>query len=130
MNLRRAIDTATGAVVALACAVAILAITAAATGNETPQSAPQEIAADFGLTVVWFTDESPCGAVDEMIGCYDSDTPDVIYIAEGMDADKERSVILHEIGHALHDRLGLPIDECAADQFAASMGATYLPHDC
>lgn len=126
----RATDIAIGAVSALAVIAVGGVITLTALSANAPETDPETIAAEFGISVVWFTDEPPCGTSDLTIGCYDTDTPTVIYVAEGLAPDVERSVILHEIGHALRDRLGLPNDECAADKFAESMSATYLAYDC
>lgn len=90
-----------------------------------PARQPEDIASRFDVAVVWFEgDDSPCDAGSG--GCFDPETPDVVYIMRGLDAEVERSLILHEIGHVLQFRLGLPLDECAADLFAESMGASWL----
>lgn len=76
-----------------------------------------ELAARFGVTIVWTDDDRNCG-----LGCYRRSTPDVIYVEPGHDAAKTRHIVLHEVGHALHHRLGLPSSESDADRFAESMG--------
>lgn len=109
-----------GFVAGLAVSVAGLGVYAAST--VTPESNPNEIAEQFGATIVWFETESPCNSKDA--GCYTHRTPDTIYIRIGLEPEIQRSVILHELGHLTQDRLGLPRDECKADEFAKSLGAT------
>lgn len=123
-QIARATDMALGFVVALGIAlVAILVL-----GYAPPAvSESHEIAAKFDVEVV-FTDALPCG--DEMGGCFLPQTPDVVYVRNGLAQATRNSVILHEIGHVLQHRLRLPQDECAADAFAQSMGATVLAYDC
>lgn len=75
-----------------------------------------ELAAQFGVTIVWTDDDRNCG-----LGCYRRTTPDVIYVEPGHPDAKMRHVVLHEVGHALHHRLGLPPSEDAADRFAEAM---------
>lgn len=75
-----------------------------------------ELAAQFGVAIVWTDDDRNCG-----LGCYRRGTPDVIYVEPGHDAVKTRHIVLHEIGHALHHRLGLPSSEDDADRFAEAM---------
>lgn len=75
-----------------------------------------ELAARFGVTIVWTDDDRNCG-----LGCYRRGTPDVIYVEPGHDVVKTRHIVLHEVGHALHHRLGLPTSEEDADQFADAM---------
>lgn len=86
---------------------------------------PDDLAARFGVSIVWFDNQSPCGPSDDFGGCFEPVTPDLIYVMKGLDPEVERSIILHEIGHVLQYRLGEPLDECAADLFARSMGATW-----
>lgn len=97
-------------------------------GIRSPGTA-EELAGTFGATISWFTDpsETPCEQVDAA-GCYSPRNPDVIYISKGLQPDVQRYAILHEIGHMVQSRLGMPIDECAADRFAQSLGATYGPY--
>lgn len=89
-----------------------------------PTTNGSDLGSAFGVTVVWFDpDESPCA--DGNAGCFKSQTPNVVYVQRDL-GEFERSVVLHEIGHAIQHRLGLGSDECAADQFAASLGATWF----
>lgn len=81
---------------------------------------PDEIAAQFGVTVQ-VVSETPCG----LAGCFLRATPDTIYIEPGFDGEELRYLILHEIGHVIQHRLGIPLDECGADRFAQSMGSTF-----
>lgn len=103
-------------------AIAFAAVGAYAATTVTPETNPNQIAEQFGATIAWFDDESPCGGED--VGCYTSRTPNTIYIRTGLEPDVQRSVILHELGHLTQARLGLPRDECKADEFAKSLGAT------
>ena len=77
------------------------------------------IAAEFNVTIQWQT-VGLCGP--GTTGCFDPTTPNVIYVKTGMDANETRYVVLHEIGHASQYRMGLPLDECNADEFARSLG--------
>lgn len=79
-----------------------------------------DIASQFGVTVQ-IVEDPPCGES----GCFLRATPDVIYVKEGLGAEWFRYVVLHEIGHVIQYRLGLPMDECAADRFAQSMGSEH-----
>src|SRR5690554_4482123 len=100
---------------------AAAAFAAATATSSVPASAAdmEELAARFDATIVWTDSDRNCG-----VGCFWADTPNVIYVSPGMDAESTRHVVLHEIGHVLHHRVGMPVDECAADLFAQSMGST------
>jgi hypothetical protein len=128
VNLARLADICIGVAGSLVVAVAALSVVVVQT--RTPESDPNAIAAQFNLEVVWYDGESPCGNVEDVAGCYSPTTPDVIYVGQGFDPEKLNSVVLHEIGHAMQDRLNQPSDECAADAFARSLGATWFVYDC
>jgi Zn-dependent peptidase ImmA (M78 family) len=117
-----------GAVTVLALVAGALLIWVLSAPAHSAES--EDLASRFDVTVVWFDDNSPCGDTTEHGGCWQRATPDVIYVQSGFDPDVERSMILHEIGHVLQHRLGLPLDECKADEFARSMGATWSGYDC
>lgn len=95
-----------------------------------PATEANELADRFGVEIVWFDEVSPCGSVHEHGGCWQRVSPDLIYVQSGIDEAIMQAVVLHEIGHVLRHRLGLPQDECAADAFALSMGATWTGYDC
>jgi Zn-dependent peptidase ImmA (M78 family) len=116
-SIRRATDVAAGAVAILAMVAAGLAVVAL----HQPTSTPNALASNFGLQVVW-SDSLECDGAPAL-GCYRETTPTVVYAIRGLDSEKERYVILHEIGHAMHDRAGVETSECLADKFAVSMGA-------
>jgi hypothetical protein len=132
-NRRLALVTAFvgGLVTALGIAAVGLGIAVAASAQEepaptetpvfSPASSVHEISEHFGIRVTYFA-VSPCGDTDHVLGCWSSANPDIVWVsAEIRDPDLERWVILHEIGHALHHRMGIPGSECAADMFARSM---------
>lgn len=115
--------------------VSVLAVVAAALAAlvfSAPSNAAvaDDLAGRFDVEVVWFGESSPCGEASERGGCWQRVTPDVIYVQSGFDADTTRSIILHEIGHVVQYRLGIPMDECQADLFAISLGATWTGYDC
>lgn len=122
-----------GAGLAVAALVAVVLIQApereAAAAYTTVASAPsaaanvadmEALAERFDVSIVWTGDERNCGGG----GCFSSATPGVIYVKPGLDAVSTRHLVLHELGHVLHYRVGLGLDECAADRFAQSMGST------
>lgn len=120
-------DVGVGALAgAMLCVVAMLVIVdvserdaaeaAAEQATFTETSNLDELAAQFGVTVVWTDDDRNCG-----LGCYRRDTPNVIYVEPGHSDAKMRHIVLHEVGHALHHRLGLPSSEAGADLFADAM---------
>lgn len=119
--MKRAIYVAYGVVGSLAgvaCVLLSLLIAQPARGAETPNT----VAAQFGITVITEQHLS-CGGSFRVAGCFRPATPDTIYVQAGLDPDFENYVVLHEIGHAMANRLGLPPDECQADRFAQSLGA-------
>lgn len=75
-----------------------------------------------GVEIVWM-DELTC-AGEAAGGCYRTETPGVIYVRTGMSPEYEWYVLLHETAHAL----GIS-DECAADDWTESLGATGA-YDC
>jgi Zn-dependent peptidase ImmA (M78 family) len=80
-----------------------------------------QIAASFGVNIVW-AKHSPCELQgDVFLGCFTAATPNTIYVAPDMSDANEYYIVLHEIGHVLQHRLGNMQDECAADRFAQSM---------
>ena len=80
---------------------------------------PEAIAGKMDMSIVW--DASSCRD-DSAVGCFWPTTPDLIFIAPGMDAEMTRQVVLHELGHTMQFRLGLDQSECGADTFAQSLG--------
>lgn len=119
-----------GVVSALALSVAGLAVVTATIMAPASAAESHDLAAEFGVEIVWFDEgQSPKCADTNVAGCFDDGTPNVIYIQRDL-GEYERSVILHEIGHALHHRLGIESNECAADEFARSMGATWFGYEC
>lgn len=84
-----------------------------APGNDAEATAER-----FGVNIVWDASFAGCGGV----GCFVQSTPSVIYVSPHLDDDTERRIVLHELGHAVQWRLGLALDECAADRFAESLG--------
>lgn|GEM_PF-6534165 len=118
MNVRRFTDVAAGVVATLALVfIALLAIAL----QPKPTPSAEEIATEFGLEIVWMDETFDCEG-EEAWGCFRDTTPDIIYVATGLSDELERYVILHETGHAMHHRLGIESTECAADQFARSLG--------
>jgi hypothetical protein len=121
---------AAGAVAALAVCAGALGLIAANAAPTRPAAESNEIAAEFAVEVGWFDDtNNPC-PTETSLGCYISEEdPDVIYVREDLGPLTD-SVILHEIGHVMQGRLGLPFDECGADDFARSMGAAAIYPEC
>jgi hypothetical protein len=78
---------------------------------------PEAMAAQFDIAIVWST--APC---EGALGCHWTQTPDVIYVDPTLDAAQTKHVVLHELGHVMQYRLGLPNDQCGADRFAESLG--------
>lgn len=119
-----------GVVSTLAIAAVALGTIAAVAASPTRPAASHAIAAEFDVEVSGFTEATnPCGSPTSM-GCYIADqAPNVIYIREGLGALTD-SVILHELGHVMQKRLGLPYDECGAEEFARSLGAKPIYPTC
>ena len=67
-----------------------------------------------------------CGSIDAA-GCFVA--PDLIQVDTGV-GELEHDVVLHELGHLIQYRLGLPADECQADAFAILFGATHVGYEC
>ena len=110
---------AIGATVTAALMLGLPALTAPAS----PSEDMDRLAATFGVEIVW-TETSPCtSAIPDARGCYFAATPSRIYVSPTTKPTSMRQVVLHEIGHAIQGRLGLPRGECAADRFANSLGA-------
>lgn len=120
-----------GVVTALAICAAALGFVAANAAAPAAGADSNALAAEFDLEVVWYDDDDQPAVCEghDAAGCFEPRTPEVIYIQRDL-GEYERSVMLHEIGHAVHYRLGLPADECAADAFAISLGATWTGYDC
>lgn len=119
---------AAGACSVLLVVAVVLGVAVAARGSEKTEEsplytavAPHEIADEFGVDVTYFG-TSPCGDTDHILGCWDPATPELIYVSATIDdPDLEMWVVLHEIGHVMHHRLGTDGTECAADMFARSV---------
>jgi len=126
---RKAVYSLGGLVAGLALSVTTVAAFGIATNHPTKVH-PSELGAAFDVTVLYFEDSSPCGSGDQHAGCFRWLEPDVIYIKAGMDPEVERSVTLHEIGHVLQYRAGVPGTECEADEIARLLGATWFGYDC
>jgi hypothetical protein len=119
--------TAFGGIVTALLAVTVIAgVSAAPAATETY---PDQIAEQFGVTVV-VVEDLTCGNVSSAAGCFRTETPDVVYLDKREGTSWQRSVILHELGHVMQHRLGQPLDECKADQFALSLGATWTGNNC
>lgn len=87
-----------------------------------------KIAASFGVTIQW-QDRVECEG--DALGCFETATPNTIYVKTGMDPSETRYVVLHEIGHVSQNRLGLDLNECNADEFARSLGGyRNIGRDC
>ena len=110
----------------VAAVAAALCVTAGALALPPSTSAaqPHPIAAAHGAEIMWTTDDSVC-ASGERGGCYLPETPDVIWVSEGLPADLEEYVILHELGHLIQARNGEAFNECAADRYAQTHGAQF-----
>lgn len=83
----------------------------------------EAIASQFHVAVVW--DATGCSGAP---GCHWTQTPDVIYLEPGRDAAATRQTALHELGHVMQYRLGLPADQCGADRFAEALGGGEPTH--
>lgn len=80
------------------------------------------IASAVGVSIDWDQNRlAECGG-SEALGCFRPSAPGVVHVSPDL-GDYTRQVLLHELGHVLQHRLGQPLDECGADQFAASMGS-------
>lgn len=92
-----------------------------------PVATANDVAGQMGVSIVW--DSSGCS--QPSTACFSRFTPDVIYVDQSVAGTwYERDVILHELGHVLQYRFGLPLDECHADQIARDLGATWTGYDC
>ena len=105
-------------------------ITSTVVYSEEPEAQPAawvDRANVMGITVT-FT-ESPCGQ-ERWGGCFSTDTPNVIFIAPGLDPVQTADIILHELAHVEQYRQGLGFDECEADRIATTWGALTLANHC
>lgn len=74
-----------------------------------------------GMTVVFTEDERNCGVrISGQGGCYNSETPNLLYISLDLAQKPSEYVITHEFAHFLQFRDGLPYNECEADMYASS----------
>ena len=100
--------------------------------GQSPEPELDEFASSLGIQIRWST-ITRCSIKDpNAVGCFEPDTPDVIWVSPDLEPRKTRHIVLHEIGHAIHFRLGMPTSECRADRFAQSMGSKqgfYCPTD-
>lgn len=86
------------------------------TAPQSPSEDLDAIAAMFDVEIVW-TDESPCKRSEQRaIGCFFAPTPSLIYVSPNL-ADETRDTVLHELGHVMQWRVGLPRSEEGADAF-------------
>jgi len=107
-----------GVVVSLLAVVGFLLINPLAAHGQS-----NAIAEKFGVTIVWSDDGcASVGGIDPA-ACFNPATPSTIYVTPGLDEATTNHLVLHEIGHVMQNRLGLPNDECAADRFAQSLGS-------
>jgi len=84
-------------------------------------------AESVGITILW-SDVTPCTpTTPNAVGCFTPATPDAIYVSKSLDNESRRFIVMHEIGHALANRLGSneprQVREGRADSFARSLGA-------
>jgi hypothetical protein len=129
MKLTRPVSGLLGAVIALALALAGLGgYGIYELQPSDPTTDTDQIASQFSVTIHW-SKKLTCGTVDAG-GCTFAHSTKDIYVLGGLPAEQTRSVILHEIGHVMQNRLGQPADECKADEFARSLGATWFGYDC
>lgn len=77
----------------------------------------------MGVTIIWTADNRNC-ADGGLGGCFDSATPDVIYVTPDMGKKLSDHVILHELAHVQQHRAGESLDECGADAQAQAWGST------
>lgn len=80
------------------------------------------IASQYGVSINWNKDDLAFACSPIALGCFVEHTPTVIYVSPDL-GDYTEQVILHELGHVMQYRNGVPMDECGADQFAALMGS-------
>ena len=131
MNMRSRVSPwvpgLTGLVAGLAISLAVVGTFAYATWFPS-KTDPTRVAESFGVTVK-VVDHLECSAADA-IGCYSPVDPNTVYILAGLEPDVERYAVLHELGHVLQERAGVPRDECGAEAIARALGATYSSYDC
>lgn len=82
---------------------------------------PEDRAADMGVTIHYSDD--PCGLPENGLGCYEPRHSKLIQVKNGLSADMEDFVILHELAHVAADRAGTTQDECTMDRQAVAWGA-------
>lgn len=86
----------------------------------------EELAAEFGVSIVWTDSTHPESPGP---GSFDPETPNLIYVSSEMDEGATHHTVLHEAGHAMQHRMGVPYDECGAEDFARVMGSTYYSYE-
>lgn len=95
-----------------------------------PHSA-DEIAATFGVKIVWSVLPCKIALPTETEGCFLPDTPNVIYVDPASQGElRLHQTVLHELGHVVQQRLGIKRSECGADRFAMSLGSIGGNHKC
>ena len=109
----------------VAAVAAALCVTAGALAlpPSTADAVTHPLTAPHDTKIMW-TETSVC-ADGKQGGCYLPETPNVIWVSDGMPDDLEEYVILHELGHLIQHRNGEPFDECAADRYAQTHGAQF-----
>lgn len=76
------------------------------------------IAELFAVQIVW-TESNPCMLTGQQVnGCFTASTPSMIYVSPSLDKTSTRELVLHEIGHVMQWRLGMPPSEPGADVFS------------
>ena len=84
-----------------------------------PNPELDEFAASLGVDIVW-TSLNPCKLHrSDNIGCFVVATPNTIYVEPSIkNPGMDTFAVLHELGHVMQNRRGLPLDEKGADRMA------------
>lgn len=119
--------------------IGVAVIAAAVSGGQMATAAlpneqitdPDQIAATFGVDVVWDITFCTRGEHPEKVmGCASASTPNTIYLNPDVSPERKHRTVLHELGHIVQYRLGLDRDECNADIFADSLQPPLMGFNC